>query len=180
MSYNGDSLERSIRNSILKLKLRPTLPNQTCFQESLVYMSDWIIEALPIICIFGVITNLINIGIFLNPRLNDQSFKYMLANSVSDLIYVTLFLVDYYVFKEFCFDCDISNTYTAQMFYFLVDDYFSSSCAFFAILTDLVLSFERLMIVTNKRYWIKYVDKILLYFKILFLYLVSQFRICFI
>ena len=150
MSYNGDSMERSIRNNIIKLKLKPIFTNQTCLQETMMYMSDWVIEALPIICIFGVITNLINVGIFLNPRLNDQSFKYMLANSVSDLIYVTLFLIDYYVFKE-------STTYTAQMFFLLVDDYFSSSCAFFAILTDLILSLERLMIVTNKRYWTRFV-----------------------
>lgn len=117
---------------------------------------DWILNMMPIICIIGVCTNLINIVVFLNPLLYDRSFKYMLANSISALIYLTFFIIDFYILKEFCDSgCDISYTHHAQMFFFLVDDYFSSVCAFFCILIDIILSMERLFVVKNKPYLAK-------------------------
>ncbi len=128
--------------------------NTTELAKSLSQASGFIqefLEALPIICIIGVVTNVINIAVFLNPRMQDRSFKFMLANSVSDCIYLIFFLTDYYILKAYCNDCEITKTYTAQMFFFLVDDYFSSVCAFFCILIDITMSLERLFIVTNKK-----------------------------
>ncbi len=118
---------------------------------------------LALVCLFGVITNLINVMVFVNPRITDKCFKYMLASSISDFIYLSLFLIDYFILHLFCVSrcftvSHSSHSYTVQLIFFLVNDYFSSSLAFFNILTDILLSLKRLMIVTNKYYvtWISY------------------------
>ena len=129
-----------------------SLSNTTTASENIFFM-PWILEMVPIICILGVITNLTNIIVFLNPLLHDRTFKYMLANSISDLIYLSFFITDFYFLGEFCTkECPITGTFAAQMFFFLVDDYFSSVCAFFCLLVDIVLSLERLFLVKNKPY----------------------------
>ena len=40
---------------------------------------------LPLVCLFGVFANILNIIVFLNPKMKDISFKYMLVISISDL-----------------------------------------------------------------------------------------------
>ena len=46
---------------------------------------------LPLVCLFGIITNSLNIAVFLNPKMKDSSFKYMLIISISDLGNIKLF-----------------------------------------------------------------------------------------
>jgi len=142
--------------SQLKFENLSTLINTTDTSDTVQNLgqSGFIIEfleSLPIICILGVIANVINIAVFVNPRMQDRSFKYMLVNSISDCIYLLFFLTDYYILKQFCDSCAITKTFTAQMFFFLVDDYFSSVCAFFCILIDIAMSLERMFIVMNKK-----------------------------
>jgi hypothetical protein len=133
------------------------ITNQTCTSQP---PTQTTLTPLALICFFGVLTNLINITVFVNPRITDKCFKYMLVNSISDMVYLSLFLVVYYIPMHFCVaKCQIgSYSYTAQLLFFLFDDYFSSTLAFFNILTDILLSLKRLMIVTNKYYatWISY------------------------
>ena len=120
------------------------------------------LQIASIICIIGVFTNLINISVFVNPRLNDRSFKYMLVNSIIKIVFLSFFIIDYYILKEFCSDCEVTFTYGAQMFFFLVDDYFSSVCAIFCILIDIVMSLERLFVVLNKKYLSKMSYKVIM------------------
>ena len=152
------SLTRSLNSSNLTSPIVESDPS-----GSSVYF-----ESLPFICVFGVITNIINIIVFLSPKLTDRSFRYMLANSISCIIYLGFFIIDFWVLKEFCADCEISKTKYSQIFFFLVDDYFSSVCAFFCIITDLVLTLERLFIVKNKNYLSRYDYKYILFFCLLF------------
>jgi hypothetical protein len=116
---------------------------------------SFLLRLLPLICIFGVITNLLNIMVFMSSALKDRSFKYMLANSISGIVYLGCFLIDYYVFVNDNGDDVATKSFSAQLFLLLVDDYFTSCCAFFCILNDVFLSLERFIIVTNKRHYIK-------------------------
>lgn len=56
----------------------------------------------PLFSIFGMITNSLNIAVFLKLVVKDQAFKYMLAGSVVDLIYSTILI---YNFMQYCSDC---------------------------------------------------------------------------
>ena len=40
---------------------------------------------LPFVCLFGIITNSLNIAVFANSKMKDLSFKYMLIISICDL-----------------------------------------------------------------------------------------------
>ena len=68
-------------------------------------------------CIFGTITNAICIAVFLNPKMKDISFKYMLAQSVSDLYLFLLLFSPLY----FCLTNEIS--FAVQLYFMILDNY---------------------------------------------------------
>ncbi len=90
------------------------------------YSFDWATRwgylIIPAICIFGFLTNLTNIAVLLNPKMKDISFKYILATSISDLIYYDLIL-ESYSFFVLCTDCPLHNTYFTQFYDFIVFHY---------------------------------------------------------
>ncbi len=131
------------------------------------WASKWGYLILPIICLFGFFTNLINIIVFLNPKMKDISFKYLLATSVSDLFY--LFLLSYSFIVQ-CADCPLHNTYFTQFYDFVIFHYINASLAIFCIFTDIVLSLLRYSILKNKFFFLQSLK----YYKVIgFLFLLS-------
>ena len=56
----------------------------------------------PLLCIIAVITNSLNVGVFINPKMKDTSFKYSLCISISEVFYAgisTLIFVTFYLFN---------------------------------------------------------------------------------
>ena len=98
------------------------------------WTSKWGYLLLPAICIFGFLNNLINIIVFLNSKMKDISFKYLLAISISDLLY--LFSLSY-LFISQCVDCPLHNTYFTHLYDFILFHYFAPSLAIFCIFTEL-------------------------------------------
>jgi hypothetical protein len=131
------------------------------------WASKWGYLILPIICLFGFFTNLINIIVFLNPKMKDISFKYLLSTSVSDLFY--LFLLSYSFIVQ-CSDCPLHNTYFTQFYDFVIFHYINASLAIFCIFTDIVLSLLRYSILKNKFFFLQSLK----YYKVIgFLFLLS-------
>jgi hypothetical protein len=128
-------------------------------------------EYLPffVICVFGVFSNALNIAVFLNSRLKDKSFKYMMASSLADLLYLGLASFD---FIEYCDLCPILKTYSTQFYNIIVDSYLTSCLAIFSILVELFLSVERLLILSNKPYCqkISYIKSLFILAVISFVY----------
>jgi len=113
------------------------------------WASKWGYLLLPAICIFGFITNLINIIIFLNSKMKDISFKYLLAISISDLLY--LFSLSY-LFISQCVDCPLHNTYFTHLYDFIFFHYFAPCLAIFCIFTEIILSLILYSVLKNKTY----------------------------
>ena len=113
------------------------------------WASKWGYLLLPAICIFGFITNLINIIIFLNSKMKDISFKYLLAISFSDLLY--LFSLSY-LFISQCVDCPLHNTYFTHLYDFIFFHYFAPCLAIFCIFTEIILSLILYSVLKNKTY----------------------------
>jgi hypothetical protein len=103
----------------------------------------------PTICIFGFLTNLINIIVLVNPKMKDISFKYLLAISISDLMYLGF---EGYFLIDICSDCPLHTSYFTQIFNIFIDGYFTSCLAIFCILTDIFLSLIRYSTLKNKIY----------------------------
>lgn len=102
---------------------------------------------IPCVCLFGLIANGLNIAVFLNPKMKDPTFKYMLAISISNFFY-TGFLS--YGFFIYCDTCSLNKSYGTQVFKILINNYLSSSLAIFSNLNEIYLSIQRFFILTNK------------------------------
>ena len=103
---------------------------------------------IPVICSFGIFTNILNIMVFLSPKLKDQSFKYLLAISISDLIYLSICSITFYIFcASFC---SFNQTLASKIVNLYLFDYFTSCLAIYSILIEIFLSLQRFFILINK------------------------------
>jgi len=99
------------------------------------------------VSIFSIISNLFNIFVFLHPKMKDISFKYMLALSCSNLLYVSVGL---YGSILYCETCSISKTYGTQLFKIIIEYFLASCFGLFSILIEIVISIHRYYVLENK------------------------------
>jgi hypothetical protein len=122
----------------------------------------------PILCIIAVLTNSLNVTVFINPKMKDTSFKYLLCISISEVVYAG---ISTFIFVTFCDDCQINRYYSVQV-YIIYQALIVRTLALFCIFCDTVLSIERYMILKNKKFlkphWHKYVIFSLLVISFLF------------
>ncbi len=122
----------------------------------------------PLLCIIAVITNSLNVGVFINPKMKDTSFKYSLCISISEVFYAGISTL---IFVTFCNDCQINKSYLVQV-YIIYQALIARTLALFCVFCDIVLSIERYMILKNKKFlklhWHKYVIFSLLVISFLF------------
>ena len=111
---------------------------------------SWSTVAVTVICSFGVLTNLINIAVFLNPSLKDATYRFMLSKSVVELIYV---LINIFNILVYCgAPCDSNFTsFAGQVFNLGFSSYFTSCLAIFGVLIENFISLKRLLLIKNKR-----------------------------
>jgi len=129
--------------------------NETCnnikqLNRTLSALDIYHLVIIPVICVFGMITNLLNIIIFSNIKMKKPTFKLMLAMSINDLIYLALCFPLSVYYCENCQELRLSEWYTIYLHY--IDDYFTSGQAFFSILIDIVLAVDRYRMISNKKY----------------------------
>lgn len=104
--------------------------------------------------LFGIISNLINILVFLSPRLKDTSYKLMLVKAVSNLVY---FMIAFETeILTFCVNCGWSSSYLAAFNYCYIYIFFSGCLYFYTITIDVVLSVYTYSILVNKSWPGKY------------------------
>ena len=109
----------------------------------------WYYVAYSAICTFGVLTNMMNILVFMSPKLKDRVFKYMLISCVSELFYL---LISGLASLTQCGELCTSNYYSivGQIFTLYIFYFLAGSLAIFTVLLEIFLSFQRYMILRNK------------------------------
>lgn len=112
-------------------------------------LADWFFLILPVICIFGLLTNLTNIAVLLNHKMKDISYKYILVTSLSETFYLGL---NSYIFIELCSNCPLYTSYFTQWYSIYIDNYLTSCLAIFCIFIDINLSLIRYSALKNKEY----------------------------
>ena len=133
------------------------LSNQTILQNSLSSTSqvDNIVSFLytfviPVICAFGISTNIVNIIVFSNKELSDITYKYLRANALSNAFYL---INCFFIFMARCgIYCQFDKTYYTALYKYLFYDYLKGIAAIFSITIQVIVSILRLMIVTNKKF----------------------------
>ena len=111
----------------------------------------WDLYVITCLCTFGVIANLINIAVFLNPKLKDQTYRYMMMNSISELLY--LFFNGLSIVFLCGPSCDANyNSLLGQIFSIYLFGFLPGALVIFNILIEIYLSFQRLMILSNRSF----------------------------
>jgi len=129
----------------------------------------WYLYLNSAICILGIMANIICSIIFLNPKLKDQAYRFMLIISITSIFYLTFSA--FYIIVDCRSNCKISKTFTVNLFEIYIKEYFTSCLAFFIVLIEILLSIKRFLILScsfrHKKITIKYLPFICLGFSFL-------------
>lgn len=102
------------------------------------------------ICCMGAFTSLLNITIFLNPKLKDPIYKFYLTSSVIDLMYTVILANALFLSCGTVCD-DLRGTNYSNKFYWLFfDDYLTSCFAINNIIIELFVSIQRIIVLSNQ------------------------------
>ena len=101
-----------------------------------------------VICTIGMLSNALNIFIFLNKSLTDRSYKYMMVKSTVNFFYLLISLLN--EFFIYCIKCPVTYTYFANIYAYIIGFYLCSSLALLRILIELTISFRVYQILKNK------------------------------
>jgi hypothetical protein len=103
----------------------------------------------PIMSTFGIITNILNIIVFSNKEMKDDTYKYLKMNAFSNMIYLINCL---FLFTTRCGQfCSFSNTLAVQIYYWIFYIYVKGIAAIFTVCMQIIVALLRLKIVTNKK-----------------------------
>lgn len=125
----------------------------------------------PIISAFGILTNLINVVVFSQKELKDVTFKYFKLQSLSNSIYL---MIAFFLFVPRCgIYCQISHTFTAQLYLYVFHTYIKGIFAILSICIQITVGFYRFLIVINHHNTSKFqnyklITSFLLVFSIIF------------
>jgi hypothetical protein len=114
------------------------------------WSNNWQYLLLPQINVFGLVTNILNACVFLDRRMEDATFKYMLATSLNDILYL---IFTSWNINKYCTQCPLYSAYVTQIYLIWLNDWFTSSQALFNILIDIFISLQRYFILLNKPFF---------------------------
>ena len=105
---------------------------------------------IPLICLFSLSTNMINIIVFRSIKSRNIIYKYMLVNSLADQIYLIMVV---FVFFARCGQfCDMKDTYLAKFYIQYIFNYGANSVAFFSIFIEIGVMLQRFSTLRNKTF----------------------------
>lgn len=102
--------------------------------------------------LFGVVLNLLNILVFLSPKLKGPCYQLMLVKSVANLFYNSFSVAT--EFATYCVNCEITQYYASVVYTIVVNFYISSCVALLRILIEIAVSIYTFCILQNK-FWSK-------------------------
>ena len=107
----------------------------------------WDLYTRMVFAILCILTNIINICVFLNPKLKDITYKYMLINSITNVIYMALSCSS--VLFYYCNECPSSQTYLSALFSIIFTFYIFDCLKLFHIIIQIIISMRIYLILLN-------------------------------
>lgn len=102
--------------------------------------------------VLAILTSILNIIVFLNPMLKDSTYRLLLISSVNDLVYSLMVAVLFLIRESFCvLFCSPNSQYLRCLLHIIIEDYFTSCLFMINILIELLQSFKRLFVISNKK-----------------------------
>jgi hypothetical protein len=105
-----------------------------------------------VIKIYGIISNIINLYIFADPSFDDPIYIYLRAHSIADILYMIGVLICDISFLIHYVSNRIIKAFIIKLAGLYICLYFTSCLAIFNILIELIVSFQRFLILKNAKY----------------------------
>lgn len=107
------------------------------------------------ISLIGIITNTVNISVFLNGELKNTSYKLMMVKSVANLLYLLIASINEMI--AFCSNCVWRSYYLTVFYSFAFSLCLAVILAIFRILVEITLSIYILCLLINKPWTRKHI-----------------------
>jgi hypothetical protein len=120
--------------------------NEAEYVSSIEHLTSKILVPLRVV---GLLTNFINIIIFINKKFEDRIFKYLLFHSITDFVYLATVSIS--VNFNYGYD-SFKATVLGKILNVIIFKYFTFCLALFAIIIEINISFQRYLTVANKSY----------------------------
>lgn len=120
------------------------------FQENSYWGLTWSQHLRLIFAGLGIITNLVNILVFFSSKLQDITYKYMLATSANNFLFLcTHFAI---VFLNLCDNCPSSSSYMSGVLTIALGYYLQNCLAVLRMLLEITISIRIYLILQNKTF----------------------------
>ena len=104
----------------------------------------------PLVCLFSLCTNMINIIVFRSIKSRNIIYKYMLVNSIADQVYLMCVM---FIFIARCGQfCDIKDTYLTRFYFKYIYMYGANTAGFFSMLIEIGIMLQRFATLRNKTF----------------------------
>lgn len=120
-------------------------------RKSLEYGFAWQDYVSMVITSFGIVTNIVNIFVFMSSQLKDLTYKYMLAKSIINCVYLLLSFLN--VFFIYCSYCPVTFSYLSNLYAIWISFYIIGCLGIARILIEIALSL-RIMFILKNRTWL--------------------------
>ena len=128
--------------------------NSTTTQSPPVVLFDWTAYLRMSFCFIGVISNLVNLSVFLSPELKDASYKFMMIKTISNIVYLSVAITT--EIFSYCSKCSWFSTYSAQLFFIIGGMILPGLLTVFRLLIELSVSTYTSCILINRPWPGKY------------------------
>lgn len=128
--------------------------NATTTESPPVVLFDWAACLRMSFCLIGVISNLVNLSVFLSPELKDASYKFMMIKTISNIVYLSVAIITEIL--SYCSNCSWNPTYFAQLFFIIGGMVLPGLLTVFRLLIELSVSVYTSCILINRPWPGKY------------------------
>lgn len=119
--------------------------------SSAYYGFIWKDYVLLLLCGFGLITNVLNISVFLSPQLKDISYKMLLIKSLANFFYLLFaFMLEFFFH---CIDCPTTFSYSANVYTIGIGFYLNSCLDLFSIQIEIFLLIHVFGMLNNRHFF---------------------------
>lgn len=112
-----------------------------------------------VICVMGLLTNGINMAVFVNPQLKETSYRFMLSKSAANFLYLAVSFVN--EFLVYCVNCGFSTTYLAVLYIITMYVYSIGTLSIYRAFIENMILLHTFCILTNKN-WTRKISAILI------------------
>lgn len=120
------------------------------FDNNISVQPRWSLYLRLIFAGLGIFSNLVNVLVFMNSRLQDVAYKYMMATSGVNFLFLSIHFV--IVMLNLCIDCKSGTTYASALVSILLGYYLQNCLAVMRLFLEIMISLRIYFILLNKTF----------------------------